>query len=170
MGDTGAVGTRTLILMRHAKSDWSVPIDDRGRPLSGRGTRQASEAGRWLADYVGQIDLVVLSPAARAADAWERAAAELPHPPPVRLEERAYTFDGAALLALVRALGQESTVVLVGHNPACEELVKLLTGYGVQMKTSALAVIELADWGAPRGRVIAHGRPPSGSVQSVGDP
>lgn len=156
--------SRTLILMRHGKSDWSVAVPDRDRPLNGRGRRQAAETGRWLGTvwipgHGGRIDLAVVSPATRAWDAWELAAAELDDPPPVRVEEAAYTFDGADLLAVVRGLGEERCVVLVGHNPALEELIAALTGEHVEIKTSALAVVDLDDWHAP-GRLVMHGRPP----------
>ncbi|MGO0577550.1 SixA phosphatase family protein [Ornithinimicrobium panacihumi] len=150
---------RTLILMRHGKSDWSQPVSDRERPLNERGCRQAGEAGRWLEHNIGRIDLAVVSPARRAADAWERASAQLSSSPPVRVEEAAYTFDGLDLLALVRSLGEEQTVVLVGHNPACEELLELLSGEGAVMKTSALAVMEMASWRSS-GHLVTHGRPP----------
>lgn len=149
----------TLILMRHGKSDWSAPVSDRRRPLNTRGERQAAEAGAWLADHGGAIDLAVVSPATRAADAWALAAAELETPPPVRVEEAAYTFDGQELLAVVRGLAEEERVVLVGHNPACEELLEALTGGSPEMKTSALAVVELESWDG-QGRIVAHGRPP----------
>jgi phosphohistidine phosphatase len=39
---------RTLILLRHAKSDWSGNELDLGRPMAIRGQRQAPDAGRWL--------------------------------------------------------------------------------------------------------------------------
>lgn len=150
---------RTLILMRHGKSDWSDPTSDRRRPLSPRGRRQATEAGRWLQDQGWRLDLAIVSPAARAATAWELAADGLAKPPTVRLDEHAYTFDGLDLLSLVRDLDKERTVVVVGHNPACEELLELLTGEGPTMKTSALAVVELGGW-RKTGRLLAHGRPP----------
>lgn len=145
--------------MRHGKSDWSKPVEDRRRPLSARGRRQAAEAGRWLAEEAGPIDLAIVSPATRAAHAWKLAAGELPQEPKLRSEERAYTFDGLELMALVRELGDEQTVVLVGHNPACEELLDLLTGTVPDMKTSALAVVELSSWRSA-GHLVAHGRPP----------
>lgn len=159
MSHTGRM-PRTLIIMRHGKSDWSTPVPDRRRPLNQRGRRQAAEAGEWLAAHGGPIDLAVVSPATRAADAWTLAAAELDAPPPVRTEEAAYTFEGQELLAVVRGLGQERRVVLVGHNPACEELLEALTGERREMKTSALAVVELDDWRGS-GRIVAHGRPPA---------
>jgi phosphohistidine phosphatase len=150
---------RTLILLRHGKSDWSRDVSDRGRPLTDRGRRQAAEAGVWLAAHAGPIDLALVSPARRASDTWALALAGLDPQPATRTEEAAYTFDGAALLAVVRGLGEEHRVVLVGHNPACEQLLTTLTGQRREMPTSALAVVELADWGSS-GRLVAHGRPP----------
>lgn len=166
-GHNGAMSHRTLIVMRHGKSDWSVPVEDRRRPLKKRGRRQAAEAGRWLAANAPTIDLAVVSPAVRAADAWRLAAAELPNTVPERVEERAYTFDGTDLLEIVRGLDSApdardaSTVVLVGHSPACDGLVAHLTGVPVTMKTSGLAVVVMEHW-AGRGELAAQGRPPGG--------
>ncbi|MDY7556428.1 SixA phosphatase family protein [Cryobacterium sp. 10C3] len=53
---------RTLILLRHAKSDWSGEVSDLERPLAERGLRQAPLAGAWLARNIGHIDLAVVSP------------------------------------------------------------------------------------------------------------
>src|SRR6478735_578713 len=64
---------RTLVLLRHAKSDWSTGEPDPRRPLAGRGRRQAPEAGRWLAANLDAIDLAVVSPATRARQTWELA-------------------------------------------------------------------------------------------------
>jgi phosphohistidine phosphatase len=57
---------RTLILLRHANSDWSGDDADIARPLAKRGRRQAPDAGRWLAANIDSIDLAVVSPAIRA--------------------------------------------------------------------------------------------------------
>ena len=40
--------THTLVVIRHAKSDWDVDAPDKERPLAKRGRRQAPAAGRWL--------------------------------------------------------------------------------------------------------------------------
>lgn len=157
----------TLILLRHGKSDWSGGEPDHLRPLAPRGLRQVPEAGRWLADNVGVIDLAVVSPAARTRETWRLAAAELEVSPPVRQDDRVYTGSAAALLDVVRQLPVElATVVLVGHNPGLEDLVARLTGREVPMPTSAVAVIDLAgSWsGAAEGvaELRAQGRPPAG--------
>ena len=133
---------RTLILFRHAKSDWSGMEADIRRPLAQRGRRQAPKAGRWLVANIDRIDLAILSPATRAQQTWELVAAELPAPPPTRIEERVYAASDRQLLAVVRDLTAEiDTVALVGHNPGVEECFYILTGQPVPMPTSALAVI-----------------------------
>ncbi|WP_371300903.1 histidine phosphatase family protein [Nocardioides sp.] len=86
----------------------------------------------------------MVSPAQRARTTWELVGAELPLAPPVRVEDDLYAFGAGPLLAVVRRLpGEATTVALVGHNPALEELVEELTGEWVAMPTSALAVLEL---------------------------
>ena len=156
---------RTLILLRHAKSDWSGDEPDHDRPLAKRGRRQAPEAGRWLADLVGRIDLAVVSPAVRARQTWELVSAPLSEPPPTRFEDRVYAASAGALLDIVRALPDDATtVVLVGHNPGLEDLASALTGRWVSMPTSALAVIGLSGgWqtaGTDEADLLASGRPP----------
>jgi phosphohistidine phosphatase len=156
----------TLILLRHAKSDWSVDAPDIERPLAKRGRRQAPEAGRWLAANVDSIDLAVVSPASRTRSTWDLVAAELTTPPQQRLDDRVYAASDDELLDVVRDLPDDAeTVVLVGHNPGLEDLVSLLTGEQAQMTTSALAVISVPGaWSsaAPHGCALrVSGRPPA---------
>jgi len=156
---------RTLILLRHAKSDWSGGELDRLRPLAKRGRRQAPEAGRWLDEHVGTIDLAVVSTATRTQQTWQLASAELEVPPPVRNEDRAYAATAGDLLDLVHDLPSDAgTVVLVSHNPGIEDLATSLTGQSVVMPTAALAVLEVpGEWGsaaAGSAVLLAAGRPP----------
>lgn len=155
----------TLIVIRHAKSDWDVPVGDRERPLKRRGRRQAPVTGRWVAENLDPPDLAVISPAVRAMETWELVAAELPNPPPTRVEPAVYTFDGAELRDVVRALPSDArTVILVGHSPAVDELVGKLTGLPVRMTTSALAVVGLSTWQTASGQLRAVGRPADGDL------
>jgi phosphohistidine phosphatase len=156
---------RTLVLLRHAKSDWSVARADIDRPLARRGLRQAPEAGRWLAANIDGISLAVVSPAARARSTWELVADELDAPPPTRTDDRLYAASSEDLLDVVHDLPADAeTAILVGHNPGLEELVSLLTTSSAQMTTSALAVMTLpSSWpdAAPGSGVLtASGRPP----------
>lgn len=156
---------RMLIVIRHAKSDWSVPVEDRDRPLAPRGRLQAPAAGRWIATHVARLDLAVVSTATRARQTWDLLAAELPAPPPTRFESAAYTFSGHDLLELVGRLPEDAgTVALVAHNPAAEDLVEALTGEQVRLPTAALAVVAMPAWDLGTGRLRAAGRPADGTL------
>lgn len=165
--DTGhRMPERALILLRHAKSDWSGDETDIARPLASRGRRQAPDAGRWLAANLDRVDLAIVSPAKRARSTWNLVAAELDVPPRRRIDDRVYTASDRELLAVVRELPDDiETVVLVGHNPGIEDLASFLCGESVTMPTSALAVITLAGPWATAGRdsavLRASGRPPA---------
>lgn len=157
----------TLVVVRHAKSDWSVPVGDRDRPLATRGRKQAPPIAAFLAEAGLVPDLVVVSPAQRARQTWQLVADGLDDPPEVLIEPAAYTFDGAGLLGVMCGLPESAAVVaLVGHNPAVEELVEHLTGQWVALPTSAVAAVDLpAAWAvvpASAGRLRWAGRPADG--------
>lgn len=158
-------GSHELVIVRHAKSDWSDErLRDIDRPLAARGRRQAPEAGRWIASHVA-LDLAVVSPAVRARQTWELVAAQLHEPPPVLIDDRIYHGWGDELLDVVRTLPENaSRVALVGHNPGLEELIASLTGREVRMPTSAIAIVDLTDtWSAAAGHAVLRtsGRPPA---------
>jgi phosphohistidine phosphatase len=157
---------RTLVLLRHAKSDWSGGEADIARPLAKRGRRQAPEAGQWLATNIDRIDLAVVSPAQRARSTWDLASAELAAPPATRVDDRVYAASDHELLAVVRGLPDHAeTVVLVGHNPGIEDLISRLTGDWAPMPTSAVAVITISGSWSSAGQqpavLQASGRPPA---------
>lgn len=134
--------TRTLILLRHAKSAWPEGIPDVQRPLSGRGRRDAPAAGRWLRKNLAKIDLVLCSPAVRAVHTWDLASAQLEAMPRFSHDERLYGASAGELLRVTQELPHKaSTVVLVGHNPGLEDFLELLTGTAEVLKTSAIAVM-----------------------------
>lgn len=133
---------RHLVLVRHAKSAWPAGVPDLRRPLAERGRRDAPAVGRWLREHGPRPEAVLCSPAERARQTWALVAAELDDPPNARYEERVYDASPEELLALVQGLPDDvGAAVLVGHNPDLEELVTLLTGEQVTMKTSAVAVL-----------------------------
>ncbi|HEX5345690.1 MAG TPA: histidine phosphatase family protein [Pseudonocardiaceae bacterium] len=133
--------TRTLILLRHAKSAWPADTPDAARPLAARGLRDAPAVGRWLRAQVPKIDCVLCSPAVRAAQTWDLAAVQLAAMPRVSHDERLYGASAHELLTVIQELPRSaSTAVLVGHNPGLEDFLTLLTGVDEVLKTSAIAV------------------------------
>jgi phosphohistidine phosphatase len=154
----------TLVLLRHAKSDWDGDEADIDRPLAPRGRREAPEAGQWLARHLPPLDLAVVSPALRVAETWRLVAAELAEPPATQVDDRVYAASAHELLTVVRDLPDEAgTVLLVGHNPGLEDLVRLLTGQHTPMPTSAIAVLKVeSPWAElVRATMVTSGRPPA---------
>ena len=117
---------RTLVLFRHAKSAWP-DVPDHERPLASRGIRAAPVMGRWLRDAGLVPDLVLCSTARRARETWQFAQTGLAAAPTVSFEDRIYGEDAAELLALIREVPPATgTLLLIGHNPAIEDLALML--------------------------------------------
>ncbi|MEV7319602.1 histidine phosphatase family protein [Streptomyces sp. NPDC093970] len=147
----GSGPLRRLVVLRHAKSAWPEGVPDQLRPLAARGRRDAPAAGRALAECDWLPDLAVCSTAVRARQTWELASGQWGTPPPVRHDRRVYAAGASDLLEVVREAPPEvETLLLVGHNPALEELVLELAGDGLddtldrvrtKFPTSAIAVL-----------------------------
>jgi phosphohistidine phosphatase len=159
-----ADGSRRLVILRHAKSAWPDGVPDAERPLSARGRRDAPAAGRWLRERGEPVDAVVCSPAVRTRQTWNLVAAVLGGLPAPVFDDRIYGATADALLTVVTGLPEGvGQAVLVGHNPGVTDLVALLTDESSQMRTSAIAVLDLArSWRdtAPGGAtLVAHATP-----------
>jgi phosphohistidine phosphatase len=115
------VPTRRLVLVRHAQA--ADAPDDRDRPLSEHGAQRATAIGSWLERAGVLPDQVLVSPALRAAQTWERAAASLGADLQPTLDERIYDNTvNTVLSAITEAPEEVSTLVVVGHNPSVGEL------------------------------------------------
>jgi phosphohistidine phosphatase len=139
-----------------------VPDDE--RPLNERGRRDAPAVGRWLADNVDGLDLVICSSATRARQTWRLAAEKFGSKITARYDERVYAAEPRGLMAVLDEIGDEvGTAALVGHNPGLTELVETLTNESVEMKTSSVAVVRWqgtwADVWTRRAALVAHATP-----------
>jgi phosphohistidine phosphatase len=148
---------RRLWLLRHAKSSWNDPgLDDHDRPLAARGRDAAARQARFLAREGIRPSLVVCSSALRARETLAVVLPSLGTDLTVRIDPAGYTFDVDRLLALVRALPDEHLeAMLIGHNPAFEDLASTLAREGDRLEvlrtkypTAALAglVFETDRW------------------------
>ena len=121
---------KRLTLVRHAKSDWSLPgQNDWDRPLNKRGQRDAPEMARRLRSRRLKPDLILSSPAVRALTTATVMARELKVPAAhVLQDERLYLASPADLLAVVRERGGEAKhLMVVGHNPGMTECANELS-------------------------------------------
>lgn len=119
---------RRIVLLRHAKADWSS-VPDHERPLAERGRTDAPVAGRRLAGLGFALDLALCSSAIRTRETWKLAAHELPQRPKTVYDDRLYEANLGDLLALLTETPDDvGNVLLVGHNPGMHALADALAG------------------------------------------
>lgn len=143
---------KSLYLMRHGKSDWTDPDwTDKERPLKKRGRKAARCMGRFL-EKAGQVpDLILASPAVRAAETARLLEAAFEAKVPGGVLPELYG-EPAEWESLKRGFPQKAeSVLLVGHNPFLEDLAAALVGAGpggIRMATAAVVKIsfDAADW------------------------
>jgi len=125
-----------LILVRHAKAAPGKP--DALRPLTSSGRHAATMLGDLLAER--RPDAVLSSPLLRALETAAAIAAAARLEPLV--DER---LAPGATLEGVRAavVGRGETVIAVGHQPDCSEIVLALTGQEIAFPTAGFAEVEL---------------------------
>lgn len=113
---------RTVVLIRHAKSDWSTPGQpDFDRPLNARGKKDAPEMGKRLKKNNILPDLILASPAARAAATAKLIAAEVGYDPAaIHWIDKLYHCDAPVfedVLVNSDIPDEVRTVFMVAHNP-----------------------------------------------------
>ncbi len=147
---------KTLGLFRHAKSDWHDAVArDFDRPLNARGRRGAAVMGRHIFDHGIAWQRVLASPAVRAAQTIELAAAEFQLTIPLEWDRRIYLASSATLADVLREQSDEiDRVLMVGHNPSLEDLIfdlvpddgssPLRASVEEKFPTATYAVMELA--------------------------
>ncbi len=143
------VAERRLYLLRHAKSSWKDErLADHDRPLAGRGRRAAKAIGRHLREQGVDPELVLCSSARRARETLEGVEASLGRGA-IRIEPGLYGASPAELLALINGIvASIRSVMVIGHNPALEQLALLLARRGstvqeleAKFPTGALATL-----------------------------
>jgi phosphohistidine phosphatase len=141
----------SLLLLRHAKSDWSRTEDDRDRPLAPRGRRGARSVGKFLARAGQTPDLAITSPAVRATETLRLAIEAGGWSFPVRESERLYGGGVQDLIDELRACsGSMSLVLAIGHEPTWSEAAAVLTGGSdIRMPTAAVCRIDFEVLGWP---------------------
>ncbi len=147
---------KTLLLVRHAKSDWSDPaLDDHDRPLAPRGIRATGLVGSALASRAAP-GVVISSTATRALDTANRIAACWTPSPPVVERRELYLAAPGQMSAVLGTFGHaHETVMLVAHEPGIRHLALVLDGsadppYAARYPTGAVAVLrfETDRWSA----------------------
>jgi phosphohistidine phosphatase len=144
---------KTLLILRHAKTQPDAPSGDHARHLTERGHRDARRMATAIKTTLGTPDAIVTSDARRAMQTAEIVAGGVGFAAALTIEPRLYAAGLDTLLDVVRELADDADrVVLVGHNPGFEELAEALSSNDedVRLPTSAFAHLEfdVPNWAA----------------------
>jgi phosphohistidine phosphatase len=164
---------KTLLLMRHAKSSHDEEgLSDHDRPLNDRGRRDVPRMIERLiaAEEFHDADLlpdrILCSTAVRTKETAAFFAAIDGGERPITYEHRLYHATPEGILDVVAEHGGLSErLMIIGHNPGMEQLVRHLTGDDRHVATCAIARIELPidSWGnvatTPAGRLVDFWKP-----------
>ena len=138
---------KTLYLVRHAKSSWKYPsLDDFERPLNKRGRKNAPFMGEILKKLKVTPDLVMASPANRAAMTARTIAAGIKYPlEDIIYNEAIYEFSEDALFHVIKNIDDSvDSAMVVGHNPATNGLANYIGDQPISnIPTCGVCCVEL---------------------------
>ena len=138
---------KTLILCRHAKSDWPEGVPDAQRPLKDRGVRDAHRQGELLQQRGVKVDLILSSHANRALSTAQIIAEEMGYNGRIHQKPSIYHEGLGGLLSLAQELPDSTdSVMFFGHNPTMEQAVRFLlqSEQPIPMPTCAMACFEIS--------------------------
>jgi phosphohistidine phosphatase len=144
----------TLLLLRHAKSDWGGDAPDHDRPLAKRGIRAARAIAAHMREHGIAPDLVLCSSARRTVQTLDLVAPALAPGARRLVEHDLYLAGAEELLQRIATAPERATSLLViGHNPGMHDLAVLLAGGPAGnvarlqegFPTAALAVLDTRD-------------------------
>ena len=138
---------KTLILLRHGKSDWDADyVGDHQRPLAKRGQKASIKVGRFLARTNEVPELVLCSTALRTQETLELAmdAGEWTDVD-VKYDNTIYHAGYDQMLRSLAALPDDvERVMVVGHEPTTSLLAgQLIGGAFINFPTAGIVRIDL---------------------------
>ena len=139
---------KTLILCRHAKSDWPPGVADENRPLKERGIHDAKFLAGLLKDQGFMPDLILSSTANRAYSTAEIFSETLGYTDEIVKKSDLYLASVDMLINTVKKIANDKNIVMIfGHNPTMESTVEWLlqSDTSFEMPTCGMACFETFD-------------------------
>ena len=124
--------SKTLFLLRHAKSSWDEPgLVDHDRPLSKRGIKAAPLMARAMVQRNWLPDFALVSSAMRTQQTWQLAREEFPARIEAHVENSIYEAPAEAIANAIRKIPERvSSLIVIGHNPGLEDISTYLASPG----------------------------------------
>ncbi len=115
---------KTLLILRHAKAQAQRNAEsDHGRALAPQGQEASARMGVYLREKDLIPDIIYCSDAVRTVETLQRITPFLPDGIPQIIDGSFYLAEGSALLRSVKNTEDKyQRILLIGHNPGCQEL------------------------------------------------
>lgn len=156
---------KTLLLMRHAKPSHDEAVADHDRPLDPRGEKMAHHMAQVLVGAGVTPGLILSSTALRARTTAFAVAEAFDWQPELRLRRELYMAEADGILKEGTAVpAKVGCLLMIGHNPGIQELVRELSTKRQSMPTAAIArfalpIVTWRDVRNARGMLIELWRP-----------
>ncbi|MBN1904764.1 MAG: histidine phosphatase family protein [Deltaproteobacteria bacterium] len=139
---------KTIYLLRHAKSSRDdTTLDDFERPLNNKGRESLVIMGKLLNDLDVMPDIIISSPASRAAMTARAIASKIHYPlDKISYREALYLSEKDILIEEIKNIKNTfKSVMVVGHNPGITDLANFLGDKKIDdIPTCGLCSIEFA--------------------------
>jgi len=143
---------RTLILIRHTKSNWGdFSLPDFDRPIKKERADDAKEMAAKLKELELKPDLIICSPAKRTRQTVEFFCDKLKYDyDKIQFDKRIYESSVEDVLQVIRETDATiKTLFVVGHNPSLTDLANMFAENSiVEVPTTGVVWLEFAtkDW------------------------
>ena len=137
---------KTLYLIRHAKSDWSIEnLLDIDRPLNARGYHNAHQMSMIVKEEKFLPDLIISSPAIRAISTALIFSRNLDYnPSKIAIKKSLYESSLEDYTNCVSAISEDyKSVMIFGHNPIITDCANCLTtSFAEEIPTTGIVGIQ----------------------------
>lgn len=142
---------KTILLMRHGKSDWEEDVSDFDRPLTARGKNDSPLMGKFLMKCGKMPLLIISSPAKRARETSELLSKACRYKKKIEYNDALYENSPGEIIRILQKIDDKIDIaMIIGHNPAIEEATKKLCfremksiESGIKFPTSAIVCLEV---------------------------
>ena len=136
---------KTLFLVRHAKSDWSIPgLGDYDRPLNQRGYVDAHKMGSYL-KTTSPHTLFVSSAAVRAISTALIIAKEINYPQEkISIHPELYEAEPNIYRQILKSADDRfESLYIFGHNPTISLVIGMLSGTNIdEVPTCSVTILK----------------------------
>ena len=142
---------KSIILFRHAKSDWNATYSsDHQRPINQRGIKASKLMGSYLAKINEIPDLIISSSALRALQTMENAISAGKWESKITVKKEVYHASVSTLIDLIkRTKNIYSNICVIGHEPTFSYFLKSITDESVfkfPTATMAKIILKVESW------------------------